>query len=60
MAEGCVGGAGDGDVGVQQRLAGIEVWSVVGVDVGEVLVATLGDEVRLGDDRESVLAYAVV
>ena len=41
------------DPGVEQRAAAVEVGDVVGIDVGEVAVAPLAHEARLGHDREA-------
>ena len=56
VAVGRVAADADADTGREQRAAPPEVGKVVGVDVGEVLIAAGGDERWLGDDNEAVAA----
>ena len=52
--EGGVRAAPDGDARPQETGAAPQVRPVVGIDIGQVVVAPLGDEGRLGHDGEAV------
>ena len=51
-AERRVGPGGHRDPGVHQRTHAVERVAVVGVDLAQVVVAALGDEMRLGHDGD--------